>query len=195
MTIDEKLQHFYDASVEEAKSEASRMIDEHQDHLAKMFEEHKKTGRENADATLKAEAENARREINKALSSEQLSLKRDISRKQEALKETLFAEVKDRLLQFRSTPEYTEYLCGKIQEARSFAGEDELQVWLSPEDTDLMEDVSAKTGFPLQIQKDSFLGGIRAIIPAKNILIDNSFLGNYQAVRKEFQFDGGLNHE
>lgn len=30
------------------------------------------------------------------------------------------------------------------------------------------------------------------MIPDKNILIDHSFLGNYETVYKEFKFDGGL---
>jgi V/A-type H+-transporting ATPase subunit E len=39
------------------------------------------------------------------------------------------------------------------------------------------------------------MGGIKATIPAKNILIDNSFLSAYEKLKKEFKFDGGLSHE
>ena len=46
-----------------------------------------------------------------------------------------------------------------------------------------------------EIAKDSFLGGIRATIPQKNILIDHSFAGNFEAAYKEFKFDGGPEHE
>ena len=91
-------------------------------------------------------------------------------------------------------PEYEDYLCKKIQEARDFAGEDELQIYLSSEETDRVQALSQRTGFPIQVSKENFMGGIKATIPTKNILIDNSFLGNFQALYKEFTFDGGPHH-
>ena len=45
MTIDEKLQHFYEVSIEEAKQDASQALEEHRQHLAKMLEDHKQTHR------------------------------------------------------------------------------------------------------------------------------------------------------
>ena len=77
MTIDEKLQHFYEVSIEEAKEDASQALEEHRQHLAKMLEDHKQTQRQNAEAQIKAETEHVRREVNKALSAEQINLKRD----------------------------------------------------------------------------------------------------------------------
>ena len=48
-----------------------------------------------------------------------------------------------------------------------------------------------------QIQQNSVLEfpGIKAIIPEKNILIDNSFEESYPAADREFKFDGGPAHE
>ncbi|MFQ9547338.1 MAG: hypothetical protein ACLRZ6_05375 [Lachnospiraceae bacterium] len=37
----------------------------------------------------------------------------------------------------------------------------------------------------------SFGGGMRAVIPARSILIDNSMDSRIAEVRNEFQFDGG----
>ena len=174
MTIDEKLEHFYEISLEEAKQDAEKAIQEHKEHLAQMLEEHKTSRRQSAEAEVKAEAEHVRREVNKALSAEQITLKRDWSRKQEELKDDLFAEI--RL---------------KVKDA----GEDEVEISLSPEDSDKAEEVSRKTGVPLEISGESFLGGIRAAIPHKNILIDNSFQEGLETMRREFKFDGGLKHE
>ena len=41
------------------------------------------------------------------------------------------------------------------------------------------------------------MGGIKAMIPSKNILIDHSFLEVFQSLRKDFNFDfdGGPKHE
>ena len=192
MTLDEKLQHFYTVSVDEAHAEAYKDIEAHKKSLDKMLKEHKEASMENAEKEVKAETVNAKREIKKALSSRQLTIKRDLTRKQNALKDKLFADVKKRLEQFSATPEYEDYLFKKIEEARAFAGKDKIFIYLSPEDSSLLQSLTQRTGLPLELSQDSFQGGIRAMIPDKNILIDHSFLGNYETVYKEFKFDGGL---
>ena len=195
MTIDEKLQHFYEVSLDEAREDAARAIQDHKDYLQKVLEEHKQSRIQTAEAEVKAETEHVRREVNKALSSEQITLKRNWSLKQNELKETLFAEVKNRVQQFTATPEYQDYLCRRIREANDVAEFDEILIFLSSNDKVLLDSLPARTGCPLQVSSENFLGGIRAEIPAKNILIDNSFAANLAAMRKEFKFDGGLNHE
>ena len=195
MTIDEKLSHFYDITVEDARAKAAAILEEHKETLEKMTEERKALSEENAQTQIKAETANARREVNKALSAEQLTIKRDWTKKQNELKEKLFSEVKELLDSFTKTPEYETYLTGKIKEALAFAEDDEISVYLSPEDSALAEKLQQTTGVTIQIAKDSFLGGIRATIPQKNILIDHSFAGNFEAAYKEFKFDGGPEHE
>lgn len=191
MTIEEKLQHFYDVSVEEASGSANQTLEEHKKHLAKMFSDHKQTRQQDAQAQIKAETENAKREVNKALSAQQLTLKRNLTARENELKDELFVEVKERLTQFMSTTEYEDYLVRKIKEAVDFAKDDELFIFLSPEDEGLKHSMMARTGFPVQISKEPFIGGIRATIPSKNILIDNSFMESLHTLRKEFSFDGG----
>ena len=195
MTIDEKLQHFYEVSLEEAREDAAQAIQEHKRLLSEKLEEHRQLSRQNAEAEVKAETEHVRREVNKALSAEQLTIKRDWTKKQNELKEKLFSEVKGLLESFTKTPEYENYLTTKIKEALDFAENDEISIYLSPEDSSLAEKLQQSTGAAIQIAKDSFLGGIRATIPQKNILIDHSFAGNFEAAYKEFKFDGGPEHE
>ena len=130
MTIDEKLQHFYEVSLDEAREDAARAIQDHKDYLQKVLEEHKQSRIQTAEAEVKAETEHVRREVNKALSSEQITLKRNWSLKQNELKETLFAEVKNRVQQFTATPEYQDYLCRRIREAKDFAEDDEILIFL-----------------------------------------------------------------
>ena len=195
MTIDEKLQHFYEVSLDEAREDAAKAIQDHKEYLQQVLEEHKQSRTQTAETEVKAEAEHVRREVNKALSAEQITLKRDWSMKQNELKETLFAEVRNKVLQFISTSEYEDYLCRCIKKASDFAENDEIQIFLSARDREHLDSLTEKTGCSLQVSSEDFLGGIRAEIPAKNILIDNSFATNLASMRKEFKFDGGLNHE
>ena len=161
-----------------------------------MLSEHKKSRRQSAEAEVKAEAENARREVNKALSAQQLMIKRNWTKKQNELKDKLFAEVQNLLEDFVKTPEYDSYLCRKIKDAQDFAGEDELHIYLTPSDSSRLEKYfPKKTGAELRLADEEFIGGIRAIIPGKNILIDNSFREAFLACKKEFKFDGGPRYE
>ena len=195
MTIDEKLSHFYDVTVEDAQAKAAGILEEHRKALAQMTEKHKADSQENAQVQIKAETANARREINKALSAEQLTIKRDWTKKQNELKEKLFAEVKTQLENFRNTPDYPAYLENKIKEALDFAEQDKINIYISPEDSTLLPDLVERTKAFITVSAEDFLGGIKATIPHKNILIDHSFAGNFQAVYKEFKFDGGPKHE
>ena len=195
MTIDEKLQHFYEVSIDEAKEDAAQAIQAHKENLSQMLEEHKQSQRQTADAQVKAEAEHVRREVNKALSAEQITLKRNWSQKQEEMKQKLFAEEKALADKFMQTPEYDDYLCRKITEASSFAEGDEIHIFLSAADKDRLESLKEKTGVSLTVSEEAFTGGIRAEIPGKNILIDDSFSTGLENMCKEFKFDGGLNHE
>lgn len=195
MTIDEKLQHFYEVSIDEAKEDAAQAIQAHKENLSQMLEEHKQSQRQTADAQIKAEAEHVRREVNKALSAEQITLKRNWSQKQEEMKQKLFAEVKALADKFMQTPEYDDYLCRKITEASAFAEGDEIHIFLSAADKDRLESLKEKTGVSLTVSEEAFTGGIRAEIPGKNILIDDSFSTSLENMCKEFKFDGGSNHE
>lgn len=195
MTIDEKLQHFYDVSIEEAKEDAAKEIQEHRESLSQMLNEHKDARRQGAEAEIKAEADHVRREINKALAAEQITLKRHWSKKQEELKENLFSAVRKKVDAFMRSPEYPDYLCRQIREVQEFAGTDKIHISLSSSDSDKLDILTAKTGAELSVSGDDFIGGIRAAIPEKNIMIDNSFLEGLESMRKEFKFDGGLKHE
>ena len=188
MTIEEKLQHFYDTSVAEAQTEAENTLEAHKKSLEEMLEKHKESRKMDAEAQIKAETENATREVNKALSAEQLTLRRDWTAKQNELRNELFVEVKNHLERLHGRALRIRIICAsRIQKAREFAGNDEIFIYLSAEDTALQRSIVAKTGFTVEISDEPFMGGIKATIPAKNILIDNSFLSAYENAEKRIQ--------
>ena len=59
MTTEEKLQNFYNHSLDSANREAERVIHDHQKALDQIFEEHKNTGKRQADEEVAAETEKA----------------------------------------------------------------------------------------------------------------------------------------
>lgn len=195
MTTEEKLKHFSEVSMETAREEAQRAITEYKAVLEDEMEQHKKEKQAASENQFRIEAENAAREINKALSAEQLHIKRKLSRKQQELREVLFSEIQEQLRAFTKSEGYADWLETKVKKALEIAGEDEIQISLSPEDADLIPEIEKRTGMRPLLAEDSFLGGIRAVIPQKNILIDDTLLTSFQNEKENFNYDGGLRHE
>ena len=195
LTIEEKLNNFYQSSIETARANASMIIEEHQAALDKIFTEHKETMERQAAAELAAEKEELKRELNKQLSTEQLHIKRSLSRKNMELKDKLFAEVIEKLRAFKKTPEYTAYLERKIKETCDFAAGDALTIYLNASDAHLKEQLEQSTNAKLTLSREDFKGGVRAVIETKHILIDNSFLTLLNDERETFIFHGGVTHE
>ncbi len=192
MTTEEKLKHFYAVSMDSAREEARKALSEYRENLEKEFQEHKALKQEAAQHQFKIESENAARQINKALSAEHLHIKREISKKQQELREKLFGEVREMLEAFTRTEAYVQWNADQIREALKIAGTDQVQIYLTPSDGPLLERLSKETGAALLISDTPFLGGIRAVIPGKNILIDNTLLTLFEAEKENFNFDGGL---
>lgn len=176
MTLDEKLEQFYNAAMESATSQNIQIIDEYQKSLQIIYDEHKIEALRKAETTYRLEAEKLLREKNRQLSNEVILLKRKLSERASELKINLFEEVVENLQQYMKTGEYFDLLCKQITEARNFAGNDDVTIYINPSDSSLKANLEANTNTTLTISTTDFMGGSRAVIHDKNILIDNSFL-------------------
>ena len=195
MTTEEKLQHFYEVSMDTAREEATKVLDEYKAALETEMERHKQEKQAASESQFKIDSDNAAREINKALSAEHLHIKRKLSKKQQKLKESIFAEVEELLDDFSKKPEYTDWLEDKIKQSLEIAQNDSVQIYLTAKDSAKAEELTKRTGITPLISETDFLGGIRAVIPEKNILIDNTFLTAFENEKERFNFDGGFTHE
>lgn len=195
LTTEEKLEVFYNHSIEIAQREAERLVTDHQAALDQLFSEHQTSKQRQKAAELEAETAKLKRDNNKALSAQQLQIKRTLSLKHLEYKDKLFAEAQEKLMAFKESPDYVDYLCRKIQAAIDFAPKDSIEFFLDASDAGLRDEVSAKTGVEVQIDRESFLGGLRAVIPERHILIDHSFASMLQEERDSFIFEEGHVYE
>ena len=62
-------------------------------------------------------------------------------------------------------------------------------VYIDPNDEALAHKLSVKHGIDIIISKYPFHGGLRAVIPAKNILIDNSFEKKIAEAKDKFDVE------
>lgn len=191
MTTDEKLQHFLDICMEDARERGGRIFDDYASALEKDLEEHKIDAKRRAAMQIQGESEKIQREINKELAIEQINLKRTFSLHQEELKKKLFIEVKDLLDSFMETARYQQLLDAQIKHAIEFAGDEELVIYMDPSDSHRLAQLSFHNHTNIKISEYSFGGGTRAVIPSKHILIDNSFDTKLKEAEQSFRFETG----
>ncbi len=126
-----------------------------------------------------------------ALSKEQLQIKRKITQKQNELKEKLFVEVKQQLEDYMTTSTYQQLLIKQIKNIQKEAGSGKLILYIDPADSDKRSSLQAATGAPITVSEYSFMGGTRAVLQDRNILIDNSFASKLEKLKADFSFNGG----
>lgn len=189
MTTEEKLQHLLDSSMEAARTEIAHTLSAYIKALDQIYSEHVKSVQEKAELEIRMETERLRKEGNRQLSAEQLNLRRQISQKEEELTNALFTEVENLLETYMNSADYTSLLIRQIREILQFAGNNACTIYLDPADTDKLQYLSAATGAPLCLSEYSFQGGTRAVIPARHVLIDNSFETKLAEAKENFAFE------
>ena len=195
MTIDEKIAHLQAAAMEDARAEGNTIIKKHLDTLENLFEEHKSEAIRQADTRIKAETVNAKQQLNMATSKAQIELKRELSQTQNQLKAKLFDEVKALLNEYMQSEEYTQLLILYINKAAHFANGEELTIYINPTDEHIKACLEEYTGMTVTISREDFVGGMRAVVHGRNILIDHSFKGALEAEYDRFVFEGGAGIE
>ena len=189
MTTEEKLKHFQEICMTDAREKSAKILDDYAKTLDKAYEEHTEDARKRAKMQEEAETEKLGRERNKKLSIGQLDLRREVSHRQEELKDKLFVELKDKLANFMETQEYQQLLDRQVKEAKAFAGDEELIIYMDPSDVDKLQRIAMHHNATIKVSEYSFNGGTRAVLPGKHILIDNSFQTKLNEARHEFKFD------
>lgn len=188
MTLDEKLDQFYHAAIESATNQNIQIVEDYRKSLQAVFEDHKNEALKKAAAAYQAESDKLLRDKNRELSAEAIKLKRKTSDKSTELTDKLFNEVKEKLIQFKTTPAYYNLLRCQIKDAVEFARGDNIIIYIDPSDLDLKASLEADTNVLLTVSTRDFTGGTRAVITDKNILIDNSFLARMEELRSSFVF-------
>lgn len=175
MTTDEKLKHFTSVILESTQGECQISLSEHKKKLDEYYENHKEEALKKNKLEEDIEADSIRRKASKEYTTEQLQIRRKINHKQEEIKGKLLIEINELLRAFFDTDEYRELLIKQIKEAVKVARGEALYVYMDAKDIKLKAELEKRTGIELISDGRTFLGGIKAEIPKKNILIDNSF--------------------
>ncbi len=191
MTLEEKLAHLQASSMEAARAEGNAIIDNYRDALEKVFKDHKEEMRWQSETRVKAEQSNARQMLNQASVRTQLELKKKTGKVQVELKDKIFEEVHALVQDFMQTKDYEDYLVNSIRKATEFAPGEETTIYITPSDEKRLSALENATGARLTVSTEDFIGGTRAVIRERNILIDNSFKTQLRNEYDKFIFSGG----
>lgn len=191
MTLEEKLAHLQSSSMEQARAEGNAVIDSHKAALEKIFADHKAEAKRQAEIRIKAETTSAKLSLNQAAAKAQLEIKRRHGKVQQELKDKIFKEAEALVKDYMKTGDYDYFLIKCIRQAKAYAGDDPVVIYINLSDTDKRAALEKETGAELTISKEDFMGGMRAVIRSRNILIDNSFKTQLRNEYDRFLFSGG----
>ena len=186
MTIEEKLQHFTMVTIESVHEECEKSLEEFKKEQDWKFETHKEQHLKEVRIKEKTLRDAIERKASKEYTYEQLHIKRKINHKQNELRNRLFDLVEKELADFVETSEYRELLLKEIKDALDIAKESEILIYVGTKDENIIEDVYKKYGVKLLINESIVKGGMRAEIPSKNILIDNTFETKISEAKEKF---------
>ena len=165
MTVDEKITRLQESAMQEARSKGNAIVEQHKKALTHVFEQHKAEALIQADTRIKAEKTSVKQ---------------------------LFKEVEETLSAYMKTEKYQDLLVKYIEKAVAYSDRGEMTIYVNPTDADKKAYLEEKTGFTLSISKEDFIGGIRAVIPERNILVDYAFKGALEREYQKFTFGGGM---
>lgn len=191
MTIEEKMAHLQEAAMEEARAQANAIIKQHESTLKGILDQHISEAKKQSEMRIKTEKISARQQQNMAMSKAQLELKREYGMRQKELKKELFKEAEQKIQDFMKTEEYKKLLTAYIEKAARFANGEELTIYINPTDADKKEYLEEHTGMKLTISREDFVGGVRAVIHGRNVLIDHAYKGALEQEYQAFVFRGG----
>ncbi len=178
--------------MEEARLKADSITKQHEKMLAGIFNQHRDEALRQSEVRIRGELINARQQQNMAASRAQIELKREYGKRQKELKKELFEEVEKKLQEYMKTDAYRKALVHYIEKALRFANGEELTIYINPTDADKKDYLEEHTGMKLTISREDFVGGVRAVVHGRNVLIDHAYKGALENEYQKFLFRGGV---
>lgn len=198
MTTKEKLESFKENTLGTAAKQADKEVEQYQVALDQIFAQHKEEKNAESEQLVTDERAKCTREINKRVTAEQADIRQKFSDQTLRIRSRVFDRVKQKLVDYKSTPEYLTYLCEKIREMQrklpSESGRD-IRFLVDSSDTNLVEAIEKKSGVKIEVSKENMIGGLRALVPGRGIMIDNSFASLLDEEKKAFSVEGGMRNE
>lgn len=193
MTLDEKIEKLKKDTIEYARLQASNIITEQQESVSETKKAHIDSQNSKTNLSIKSIEEELKREENKIFSQNLIKLKRIYNDKVNSYKDEIFNDVKSKLSKFMNTDDYLNLLIKWILEALEFARDEEVHIYINPGDKDKLNILEKETNATIMLSSYDFIGGTRAVVRSRNVLIDHSFSSLFERQFEMFHFEEGEN--
>lgn len=197
--IDEKLTHFNEIILKEASAQRNRILEEIKADEENLLTARRKEFEEKAAELLRKETYAAEREKNNLISHALSDGKLQLMKMRETIIESVYSELRLKLLDFVSSEDYAVYLADNIKEACEKAGTGRLIINVCSRDIDRHADMLAQLrqryGFSIESMGDDQIGGCRILNQEGNIFIDNSLKKRMEMTYDDFLEICGLRIE
>lgn len=179
MEISEKLDIFFRSAIGAANEESEAILGEQTRIYEESLAEYEKMRQAQFETEERLMQKRIGKETNRAVSEAVLQQKKEYHDRIEQCRNELFALVEEKLRAYRGTDEYRALLVKKINAAKELAKGQECTICLDAGDAPLLQELKRQTlalkeGCSLIVGEESFGGGIRAVIPSKNLLLDET---------------------
>jgi vacuolar-type H+-ATPase subunit E/Vma4 len=188
MEINEKLEIFSKAVIKAATTQGESILDEQKNAYQSEMSAYREKKQKMWEARERVLEEKVRKEVNRQVSGQMMVAKRSYHDAEEAKKDQLFALVEKKLKEYAKTENYYKNLCATVRKIQKDAGSEEVTFYLSADDEGLKGALEKETGCTLTLTDEHFCGGIRAVIPRKNVLYDETFATRLAREREQFVF-------
>ncbi len=185
LTMDEKLERFIRLALTEAAAKRDGIIEETESYKAKELSKAEDKCLEKAYKAVQHGASEARKEHDRIIAMEPIESKKKLLAHREKLTDTLFDELLAKIKDFKESPEYAEFLYGKIEEAVAEVGEGKKIVFLDKSDEKFLFKIKEKFSCDALLTDGIIGGAIVENVDAKKIS-NNSLSDKIDDLRSGF---------
>lgn len=185
MNVKEKLNVFSRLALKEAEEKRDTIMSGLNSEFDAACREYSAKARKKAEAQLREDGFKAEREKNKEILTAKFDSRRALFEYKAQLIGGIFERVMDMIADYVETDEYGADIIGGIRELSIKYG-CEIDVYITGRDMVFSEKIKETPNINL-FADDSLIGGYKAVIGERGLIIDRSYLERLNAVRSDFR--------
>lgn len=186
MKLEEKMAYFKDQVTQQSQAEIDQQINQYRQTLEDDYQKFQEQTDETFAHRLVNEKEALRKENNKAVSQIQINQQRELFLTEENMKLTLFQTFTKQIESYQKSEAYIEQLKKMLKNIQAYAGREKYDLYIDENDSHLRSQLESYASHPIIISDRPFMGGIRAVLRERQILVDYSFLTFLDRLKENF---------
>ncbi|KAA9218221.1 MULTISPECIES: DNA recombination RmuC family protein [Aerococcus] len=186
MKLEEKMAYFKDQVTQQSQAEIDQQINQYRQTLEDDYQKFQEQTDETFAHRLVNEKEALRKENNKAISQIQINQQRELFLTEENMKLTLFQTFTKQIESYQESEAYIEQLKKMLKNIQAYAGREKYDLYIDENDSHLRSQLESYASHPIIISDRPFMGGIRAVLRERQILVDYSFLTFLDRLKENF---------